>query len=314
MLQVKITADDFGYCKRRNAGILELCSEGLVDKLSLLVNAVDVHDAVDGLKSLLDKQRDVGLDRSCCKSMPVIGLHLNLTEGKPISDEAVVPSLLNKQGFFQTKHEIADKLKGGSIKKSEIEVEMRAQVDRFKNLTGKLPSYVDGHQHVHILPTVSEIFAEVLTSYDIVETRIPNELFIHHCNWIAHPQKNFYEEVCKNSVSAAKIFKARGISYSDFFIGLSTMGRNMTKSNIYRAFDCIIDRSLPNDQRKELLTIEFMVHPGFSSVSDSGGCGMGPDEFSLSNEREMELEFLKNDFRDILTKYKSILATHGDLT
>ena len=119
MLQVKITVDDFGYCKRRNAGILELCSEGLVDKLSLLVNAVDVHDAVDGLKSLLDKRRDVVLDCSCCESMPVIGLHLNLTEGKPVSDEVAVPSLLNEKGFFQTKHEIADKLKGGFIKKKE---------------------------------------------------------------------------------------------------------------------------------------------------------------------------------------------------
>ena len=90
---------------------------------------------------------------------------------------------------------------------------MRAQIDRFTNLTGRLPSYVDGHQHVHILPTVSEIFAEVLTSYDIVETRIPYELSIHQCNWIAHPQMNFYEEVCKNSVSAAKIFKTGGIRY-----------------------------------------------------------------------------------------------------
>ena len=88
----------------------------------------------------------------------------------------------------------------------------------------------------------------------------------------------------------------------------------MTKSNICRAFDCIIDSSVPSDQRKKLQTIEFMVHPGFSSVPDSGGCGIGPDEFSFSNEREMELEFLRKDFRDILTIYKSIFATHGDLT
>lgn len=35
----------------------------------------------------------------------------------------------------------------------QLAVEISAQVDAFKNLCdGELPLYVDGHQHVHVLP------------------------------------------------------------------------------------------------------------------------------------------------------------------
>lgn len=34
----------------------------------------------------------------------------------------------------------------------QIEVELRAQVKHFCELTGHLPSHMDGHQHVHVLP------------------------------------------------------------------------------------------------------------------------------------------------------------------
>lgn len=35
----------------------------------------------------------------------------------------------------------------------QVAVEISAQVEAFKNLfDGELPLYVDGHQHVHVLP------------------------------------------------------------------------------------------------------------------------------------------------------------------
>lgn len=35
---------------------------------------------------------------------------------------------------------------------SQVELELRAQVRLFKELTGHLPHHMDGHQHVHVLP------------------------------------------------------------------------------------------------------------------------------------------------------------------
>ena len=34
----------------------------------------------------------------------------------------------------------------------QVRKEMQAQIEKFKELTGNFPPYVDGHQHVHILP------------------------------------------------------------------------------------------------------------------------------------------------------------------
>lgn len=34
----------------------------------------------------------------------------------------------------------------------QVEVELRAQVKLFQELTGHLPHHMDGHQHVHVLP------------------------------------------------------------------------------------------------------------------------------------------------------------------
>jgi len=33
-----------------------------------------------------------------------------------------------------------------------VEVELRAQVNRFCELVGHMPYHMDGHQHVHVLP------------------------------------------------------------------------------------------------------------------------------------------------------------------
>ena len=100
MIDVEVTADDFGYCKRRNKGMLELCKEGLVHKLSLLVNAVECIDAVSGYHKLPVKLR---LNIR-------VGLHLNLTEGDPITEKSHIPSLLNDTGHFLGKIGVRDKL------------------------------------------------------------------------------------------------------------------------------------------------------------------------------------------------------------
>ena len=41
-----VTADDMGYSKGRNRGIVAAFTHGIVQRASLMVNAVQVHDAV----------------------------------------------------------------------------------------------------------------------------------------------------------------------------------------------------------------------------------------------------------------------------
>ena len=100
MINITVTADDFGYCEMRNKGILELCKKGIIHSISLLVNATDSIAAVSAFHQLpIDIKSNIS-----------VGLHLNLTEGKPVSERSSIPSLLNDAGNFLGKMEVRKKL------------------------------------------------------------------------------------------------------------------------------------------------------------------------------------------------------------
>ncbi|XP_075754387.1 carbohydrate deacetylase isoform X3 [Pelodiscus sinensis] len=131
-----VTGDDFGYCPRRNQGIVECFLAGAVSNVSLLVNGSAASDAAQ-----LARRHNIP-----------IGLHANLSEGSPVCKALKNSSLLNKDGFFHGKMGFRTVLAKGLLKMSEVKQELMAQVDLFRELTGHIPHHMDGHQHVHVLP------------------------------------------------------------------------------------------------------------------------------------------------------------------
>jgi len=73
-----ITADDFGYCPKRNLAIVELYQNRRISRTSLIMNGSYVSHAFN-----LVKQSDIS-----------IGLHFNLTEGGPLSGKESFQVLL----------------------------------------------------------------------------------------------------------------------------------------------------------------------------------------------------------------------------
>ncbi|XP_054880906.1 carbohydrate deacetylase isoform X2 [Poeciliopsis prolifica] len=136
-LLMVVTGDDFGYCPRRNQGIVECFLAGGISNVSLLVNASAAKEAA-------------GLARR--HKIP-IGLHANLSEGTPVYQQLQqISTLINPQGFFHGKMGFRQALEKGQLSMNQVELELRAQVRRFIELTGHLPHHMDGHQHVHVLP------------------------------------------------------------------------------------------------------------------------------------------------------------------
>ena len=83
------------------------------------------------------------------------------------------------------------------------------------------------------------------------------------------------------------------------YLGLSTMGQNMSLPNLKRALGYAMEGrvSPPGGHggaasSSAPLTAELMVHPGYPSRPQEGGCGQGPDDFSCSAERQLELSAL----------------------
>uniref|UniRef100_T1D6Z1 Carbohydrate deacetylase n=1 Tax=Crotalus horridus TaxID=35024 RepID=T1D6Z1_CROHD len=297
-----VTGDDFGYCRRRNQGIAECFLAGAVSNVSLLVNGSAVSDAVQLAK----------------KHCIPIGLHANLSEGIPVCPALKRKStLLNPEGFFHGKMGIRTCLNEGLLNMAEVKQELVAQVELFCQLTGHLPHHMDGHQHVHVLPEIRHVFAEVLEDYGITYTRVPIEPDLPRCGWIAPTLMDFYLGVEKDSLNTIEVFQKHGIRWPDIYIGLSTMGKNMSIQSILEAIDNATAAHLANedstspppssflcpDQGLRTVTLELMTHPGYPSIPPTGGCGEGPDDFSQSWERLHELETLTKP--DLQEHYRS---------
>ncbi|XP_061116732.1 carbohydrate deacetylase [Conger conger] len=286
-VKLVVTGDDFGYCPRRNRGIVDCFQAGAISNVSLLVNGCSAKDAAD-----LAKRYD----------MP-IGLHANLSEGLPVcSNLRSGTTLLNKDGFFHGKMGFRKQLQNGQLRMAEVEMELHAQVKLFCELTGHFPHHMDGHQHVHVLPEVREVFAQVLSDYGVPYTRVPVEPGMQACPWLAPPLRDFYTQVETDAREAVAVFGRHGIRWPDVYLGLTTMGDHMSISSIKRAVGLALEATPPGngavtrgDAAQEggrPVTVELMVHPGYPSEPPQGGCGQGPDEFSQSHHRQHELHIL----------------------
>jgi len=86
-----------------------------------------------------------------------VGLHFNLSEGAPLSAALAShwPTLPSLGRLMILAHL-------GRLPVSAIAAEFRAQADAFADGIGALPTFVDGHQHVHALPGVRDaVLAEI---------------------------------------------------------------------------------------------------------------------------------------------------------
>lgn len=281
-----VTGDDFGYCPRRNQGIVDCFEAGGISNVSLLVNASAAKDAAE-----LAKRHDIP-----------IGLHANLSEGVPVCQSLQRDStLINHDGFFLGKMGFRQALQRGQLSMAEVELELRAQVRLFRELTGHLPCHMDGHQHVHVLPEVREVFAQVLSDLCIPYTRVPVEPGLHNCPWLPSHLHDFYTQVEKDALDSIPVFTRYGIRWPDVYLGLTTMGQNMSIPNLKRALTHAMAAGLSaatstsaSASDEPVVTAELMVHPGYPSQPQEGGCGEGPDDFSQSPDRQQELTVLKD--------------------
>ncbi|XP_077317757.1 carbohydrate deacetylase isoform X2 [Lithobates pipiens] len=137
-LKLVVTGDDFGYCPRRDVGIVECFQAGAISNVSLLVNGNSAASAAN-----LAKRYNIP-----------IGLHANLSEGIPVCGDLQHNStLISAQGVFRGKMGIRKALAQGLLNMEEVRQELCAQVRLFRELTGQNPQHMDGHQHVHVLPS-----------------------------------------------------------------------------------------------------------------------------------------------------------------
>jgi len=251
MKRLIINADDLGADTARNEGIFEAIRAGVVTSASLLPNG-------PALEHALGRIREGGFERVS------FGVHLNLSEGRPLTPGRSL--LSGPDGPFAGKAAIRRLLMNPEdpALRDAVARETALQVDR---LLDALPgiTHLDGHQHTHIFPAALRPVTETALSRGIRRMRIPHEEGFMEDG--ASPPVNTLAGKARESLSGT------GLVSSDHFRGLSLMRR----LNLHNLLDLV--PAIPEG------VTELMVHPGRAP----GETGFSP--FS-SKDRERELEAL----------------------
>jgi predicted glycoside hydrolase/deacetylase ChbG (UPF0249 family) len=134
--RVLACADDMGVDAASDAVQLQLLADRRLCGASVLV---DGAHAAEALRAAAALRSGVGAR---------IGLHLNLTEpfGQPFAVRPLGRWLLAAHGGALARERAL---------KQALTAEVRRQLERFGELAGCAPDYLDGHQHVHGLPGVA---------------------------------------------------------------------------------------------------------------------------------------------------------------
>jgi predicted glycoside hydrolase/deacetylase ChbG (UPF0249 family) len=274
MKRLIVNADDLGADEARNAGIFEAIREGSVTSVSLFPNGPALEDALHRIRSL-------------GRTSVSFGVHLNLSEGKPVCPDLRLLTCPDGSFLGKTSAHRLLMRSGNQALQREIAREMSAQIKVLLD-SGIQIHHLDGHHHIHAFPAAIVAAVRIAQEHKVPWIRMSEEPPPQHSTdslpgGLMEEARRF-SEIAR---TARQHLKETGISTTDHFRGLYLKGR--------------LSLSTLNDLLQTLpvgLT-ELMVHPGRIPMTPPSGPFSG---FSTP-EREHELEtLLHKDFRLALSK------------
>jgi chitin disaccharide deacetylase len=132
-----VIADDVGLHRGMTAGAIRAHREGIVTACSIVANGVAFYDAVKQLQDVPSLE---------------VGVHLTLVEERSLTGMRLPSS------YVEFIRDMKDRV--------AIERELRAQIERVL-ATGLRVTHLNGHQHVHMWPSVFAIVSRLADEYGI---------------------------------------------------------------------------------------------------------------------------------------------------
>ena len=158
MKQLIVNADDFGLTNQVNRGILEAHRHGIVTSATLMANGEAFESAVE----IARHAPDLG-----------VGIHLNLTQGIPVSPAHTIRTLVDKRGrLYLSPGRLWRGVVTRQVSLDDIHTELRAQIAKVRR-AGISPTHLDGHKHVHVLPGISKVVIRLAGDFGIRSVRSP---------------------------------------------------------------------------------------------------------------------------------------------
>ena len=272
-----VNADDLAWAEGVNRGIAEAHRNGIVTSTTILANGAAFASAVD----LVKVTPSLG-----------VGVHLNLSDGKPVSPPETVPSILNDRGEFKGGPDaLLLRVARRNLRLKEVEIEWESQIQKVVN-AGIQPTHLDGHKHVHMLPGMFEIVLRLAKRNNIAAVRISHEGSTLRAALSTGAKQNI-PLVMKQGVQARvlkllardarALSEAAGIASTDYFCGIAQTGELTIEG-----MKCLL-QNLPEG------TTEMMCHPGFMDKE------LEESATRLQDSRELEVQILTSpDIRNLI--------------
>jgi chitin disaccharide deacetylase len=147
--RIWLCADDYGISTAVNSAVRDLIIRGRLNATSVLVAAPSFHRSEAISLNVLNS----------AAPRVAIGLHVALTAPfRPLST-GFEPT---RDGTFLP---LAATLRHGMtrrLRRAALEAEIASQMETFVSTFGRPPDFVDGHQHVHLLPQIRDALLAVV--------------------------------------------------------------------------------------------------------------------------------------------------------
>jgi predicted glycoside hydrolase/deacetylase ChbG (UPF0249 family) len=289
--RIWLCADDYGISGAVNTAIRDLIVRGRLNATSVMVVAQAFHRseaiALNVLNSGTGSSARAALaseasgQRSSLSMRPAIGLHLTLTapfrpasaDYKPLQDGAFLP--LAKTFTEACLHRLS---------RDALAAAAASQLHAFVDVFGRAPDFIDGHQHVHLFPQVSEALL------DVAKTAAPTA-WLRQCGRVLPLRQRFGDR--KGLVLDILSYRFRrraaalGLRTNPAFAGTYDFSERPDFAALFPRFlDGLPDGSL------------VMCHPGFVDAELER---LDP----LTTLREQEYAFFAGD------AFPALLAAHG---
>lgn len=222
-----VNADDYGYFRCVSRGILKSASDGIVTATGVLANSSHFAEHAAWLRD------HEALDA---------GVHLNLTEGTPLTHE-LRKKLARTSGRFPRKFAMATAILSGAIKPEDVRREWRAQIERCFE-AGLNVRFLNSHEHLHMLPVLFPVATGLAGDYAIPHVRLPTSRL---------PGNPFHASFVRDAIMKTLEIVNRGNVKvpAAHFLGMESSGRLTSQ---------YLERNIPRLQPGQVY--ELMCHPG----------------------------------------------------
>lgn len=233
MKLIKITADDFGATQGVNDAIISLHKNGVVNYAAMMVMGDASNNAI------AESKNNPNLN---------VGLHFVLTDETSIT---FGKSLINKKGYFYKRNKLLFNCIFNRIAKDEISAELLAQYDYLID-RGIKPTFINGHQHIHVLPIICDIVSTFAKSKNLLVS-IPNYNLPNRVYNIKNLSSAYLSRQLKSRLDS------RGVEYNNNFISnFSDAKRDFSLKGFEKCLQLA-------QSTGSLGSYDYMVHPAQSS-------------------------------------------------